>query len=213
MFIVYRATEDQSEVPADQAVPSPVKKSVSFSHSPEEEEEKTVNTAMAVIAPLRPHTCSTNNTKAYRSEEKDSGVSSVGQGTNNTHTHESFSAPPALDGPYMHVEEVVDPSYIPTHDDVMEYARFLGLDPVEDAALLWIAREGLFPTPLPSYWQVRKHIDSDFMEFVNMHTGEVSCEHPNDVYYRQLVQTEKEQKIKKAELTYRYVNFAIFSPH
>lgn len=41
------------------------------------------------------------------------------------------------------LEEEVDPNYEPSQDEILEYARWLGMDPVEDADLLWVAREGL----------------------------------------------------------------------
>ena len=41
------------------------------------------------------------------------------------------------------LEEEIDPNYEPTPEEVEEYARWLGMDPVHDRDLLWVAREGL----------------------------------------------------------------------
>lgn len=41
------------------------------------------------------------------------------------------------------LEEEIDPNYNPTEDEVIEYAKWLGMDIEEDKDLLWIAREGL----------------------------------------------------------------------
>lgn len=36
--------------------------------------------------------------------------------------------------------------------EVLEYAKFLSMDPVKDKEFLWIAREGL-KAPLPEHWK------------------------------------------------------------
>ena len=41
------------------------------------------------------------------------------------------------------LEEEIDPNYEPTQDEVIEYAKWLGMDLEADKSLLWIAREGL----------------------------------------------------------------------
>jgi centrosomal protein CEP164 len=41
------------------------------------------------------------------------------------------------------LEEEVDPDYVPSEEEVSEYAKWLGMDPEKDGDLLWIAREGL----------------------------------------------------------------------
>ncbi|ORY46350.1 hypothetical protein BCR33DRAFT_658684, partial [Rhizoclosmatium globosum] len=46
-----------------------------------------------------------------------------------------------------------DENYEPTDDDeVLEYARFLGMDEEHDKHLFWIARESL-KAPLPADWK------------------------------------------------------------
>ncbi len=47
------------------------------------------------------------------------------------------------------LEEQIDPNYKPTQQEILEYARFLGMDPVEDKKYFYIAEEGL-KAPLPS---------------------------------------------------------------
>eukprot|EP00937_MAST-01D_sp_MAST-1D-sp2_P004611 g4611.t1 len=41
------------------------------------------------------------------------------------------------------LEEEIDPDYAPTEDEVMEYAKWLGMDLEKDLDLFWIAKEGL----------------------------------------------------------------------
>ena len=52
------------------------------------------------------------------------------------------------------LEEEIDPHYVPTEDEVIEYAKWLGMDLKKDKDLFWIAREGL-KAPLPADWKVR----------------------------------------------------------
>ena len=41
------------------------------------------------------------------------------------------------------LEEEIDPNYVPSEDEVIEYAKWLGMDLNTDPDLVWIAREGL----------------------------------------------------------------------
>jgi len=41
------------------------------------------------------------------------------------------------------LEEEIDPDYEPTEDEVLEYAKWLGMDLDGERDLFWIAREGL----------------------------------------------------------------------
>ncbi len=39
------------------------------------------------------------------------------------------------------MEEEIDPNYVPTDEEVCEYAEWLGMDLEKDKDLFWIARE------------------------------------------------------------------------
>ena len=41
------------------------------------------------------------------------------------------------------LEEEIDPTYEPSRDEVLEYAKWLGMNLNDDEDLIWIAREGL----------------------------------------------------------------------
>jgi centrosomal protein CEP164 len=41
------------------------------------------------------------------------------------------------------LEEEIDPNYVPTENEVLEYATWLGMDLEKDTDLFFIAREGL----------------------------------------------------------------------
>ena len=50
------------------------------------------------------------------------------------------------------MEEELDEDYEPTIDEIEEYARYLGMDMMEDRDLFYIAKEGL-KAPLPDPWK------------------------------------------------------------
>ena len=57
----------------------------------------------------------------------------------------------------------------------MEHGRYLGLDPVYDAHLMWIAEESLC-APLPAFWE--DHIDEQGnVYYRNRRTGQTSRYH------------------------------------
>jgi hypothetical protein len=73
----------------------------------------------------------------------------------------SPSSGPKSDGPNTSVskpsdsiilEEEIDPNYVPTENEVLEYATWLGMDLEKDRDLFFIAREGL-KAPLPENWK------------------------------------------------------------
>ena len=41
------------------------------------------------------------------------------------------------------LHENVDTSYEPSQREIEEYAKWIGMDPIEDESLLWLAKEGL----------------------------------------------------------------------
>ncbi|CDW91103.1 ww domain containing protein [Stylonychia lemnae] len=81
----------------------------------------------------------------------------------------------------------------PNLEEIEEYAKFLGMDPVEDQEFLYIAKQGLLE-PLPYPWEMIKG-ENDIMIYVNTQTQEEQDQHPLDDKYRQWFQTEKQRKI------------------
>ena len=80
-----------------------------------------------------------------------------------------------------------------TQDEVVEYAKWLGMDMVEDKDLMWIAREGL-KAPLPENWNPCKTTDTDEIYYFNFSTGDSTWDHPNDEYYRSVCEKEKKKR-------------------
>ena len=79
------------------------------------------------------------------------------------------------------LEEKIDPDYVPTEAEILEYAEFLGMDvEKEGGELLWIAREGL-TTKIPPEWKPCKTKDTQEIYYFNFETGESIWEHPVDM--------------------------------
>jgi centrosomal protein CEP164 len=89
------------------------------------------------------------------------------------------------------LEEEIDPDYVPTESqgalrklcycdslsylhctfEVLEYAKWLGMDTETDSELLWIAKEGLM-APLPCDWKPCKTTDTGDIYYFNFVTAE-----------------------------------------
>merc|ERR1719353_911081 len=75
----------------------------------------------------------------------------------------------------------------PSGPELIAYARYLGIDPVADHDLLWIAVEAL-EAPLPSDWT--EHFDSnDRVFYYNASTRVSSWTHPLEHIYRETYKT------------------------
>lgn len=91
------------------------------------------------------------------------------------------------------LEEQIDSLYIPTEDEVIKYAKWLGMDLEEDKDLFWIAREGL-KMPLPENWKPIKTNDTNEIYYFNFSSGESSWNHPCDEYNLKLFEEAKKKK-------------------
>ena len=89
---------------------------------------------------------------------------------------EAEAAEKAAKGESTVLEEVIDPEYVPTDNDLVEYAAFLHLDLENEPELAWIARKGLV-TPLPEGWKPCAAPSGELYYF-NFDTGESVWEHP-----------------------------------
>ena len=111
-----------------------------------------------------------------------------GGGENTSRTAPNTSQTQAGDS--IILEEEIDPNYEPTEDEVIEYAKWLGMDLDADKDLWWIAREGL-KAPLPENWKPCKTTDTEEIYYFNFATGASTWDHPCDEYYRNLYEEEK----------------------
>ncbi|KAM3875303.1 uncharacterized protein cep164 [Diretmus argenteus] len=100
-------------------------------------------------------------------------------------------AAPALIGDQLVLEEDYDENYIPSEQEIHEYAREIGIDPNSEPELLWLAREGIV-APLPTEWKPCQDVTGDVYYF-NFTTGQSTWDHPCDEQYRRLVAQERER--------------------
>ncbi|XP_076445339.1 uncharacterized protein LOC143283111 [Babylonia areolata] len=89
------------------------------------------------------------------------------------------------------LEEDYDENYIPTEEEVLEYAHTVGIDPQKEPSLLWIAREGIC-APLPENWKPCQDPNGHIYYF-NFATGESIWDHPCDEFYREMVIKERKK--------------------
>jgi centrosomal protein CEP164 len=80
------------------------------------------------------------------------------------------------------MEEELDEDYDPTDDEILEYAKYLGMDLNLDRDLFYVAKEGL-KAPLPDSWKPCKSPRGQIYYF-NFESHELQKEHPCDDYYR-----------------------------
>lgn len=76
--------------------------------------------------------------------------------------------------------------------EIIDYARYLGMDPNEDKDLLYIAKEGL-KAPLPQAWKPIKTRAGEIY-YYNFDTQQSQWEHPCDEHYKK-VYIEKKKAI------------------
>jgi len=70
----------------------------------------------------------------------------------------------------------------PTKPELIAYARYLGIDPIVDGDLMWIADEAL-NAPLPSEW-TEHHDSADRVFYYNVQTHASSWTHPLEQLHR-----------------------------
>ena len=92
------------------------------------------------------------------------------------------------------LNEFIDEFYDPTHEEIIDYAHFLGMELPEDQEFLFLAKEGL-KAPLPEPWKPCQ-TKSGNIYFFNFDTGKSTWEHPCDTYYRNLFKKYKLEKVK-----------------
>ncbi|XP_059812810.1 centrosomal protein of 164 kDa-like isoform X4 [Hypanus sabinus] len=95
-------------------------------------------------------------------------------------------------GDQLILEEDYDENYIPSEQEIQEYAREIGIDPDNEPELMWLAREGIV-APLPQEWKPCQDVTGDVYYF-NFVSGQSTWDHPCDEQYRKLVSMEREKQ-------------------
>lgn len=101
------------------------------------------------------------------------------------------------------LEEEIDPNYVPSEPEVVEYAKWMGMDLDKDQDLFWIAREGLM-APLPKDWKPCRTKDTEDIYYFNFSTGDSTWDHPCDGYYKRLYEEEKKKKETVIKVSWQY---------
>ncbi|NXW90084.1 CE164 protein, partial [Alopecoenas beccarii] len=94
-------------------------------------------------------------------------------------------------GDQLILEESYDEMYVPSEQEIQDYAREIGIDPEKEPELMWLAREGIV-APLPPEWKPCQHVTGDIYYF-NFANGESMWDHPCDDHYKKLVIQEREK--------------------
>ncbi|XP_007446975.1 PREDICTED: centrosomal protein of 164 kDa [Lipotes vexillifer] len=92
-------------------------------------------------------------------------------------------------GDQLVLEEDYDETYIPSEQEILEFAKEIGINPIEEPELMWLAREGIV-APLPGEWKPCQDITGDIYYF-NFANGQSMWDHPCDEHYRNLVIQER----------------------
>ncbi|CAG9326172.1 unnamed protein product [Blepharisma stoltei] len=95
------------------------------------------------------------------------------------------------------LDEEIDEAYEPTQEEILDYAKWLGMKLPEDKDFLYIAKEGL-KAPLPEPWKACQNKEGEIY-FFNFQTGESVWDHPCDKYYKDLFQELKTKKSKSRQ--------------
>ncbi|KAF6332749.1 centrosomal protein 164 [Rhinolophus ferrumequinum] len=92
-------------------------------------------------------------------------------------------------GDQLVLEEDYDENYIPSEQEILQFAREIGIDPIKEPELLWLAREGIVAS-LPEEWKPCQDITGEIYYF-NFANGQSMWDHPCDEHYRNLVIQER----------------------
>ncbi|KFR03117.1 Centrosomal protein of 164 kDa, partial [Nipponia nippon] len=101
-------------------------------------------------------------------------------------------------GDQLILEEDYDETYIPSEQEIHDFAREIGIDPEKEPELIWLAREGIV-APLPPEWKPCQDITGDIYYF-NFANGQSTWDHPCDDRYRELVVQEREKLLARGSL-------------
>ncbi|XP_040390097.1 centrosomal protein of 164 kDa isoform X5 [Cygnus olor] len=101
-------------------------------------------------------------------------------------------------GDQLILEEDYDETYIPSEQEIQDFARDIGIDPEKEPELMWLAKEGIV-APLPPEWKPCQDITGDIYYF-NFANGQSTWDHPCDDHYRELVAQERKKLLARGGL-------------
>ncbi|XP_074783411.1 uncharacterized protein LOC141970621 [Athene noctua] len=109
-----------------------------------------------------------------------------------------MAGPALCVGNQIILEESYDESYVPSEQEILEFAYEIGIDPEKEPELLWLAREGIMAR-MPPEWKPCQHVTGEIY-YYNFTNGQSMWEHPCDEYYRELVVQEREKLLAQGSL-------------
>eukprot|EP00347_Sterkiella_histriomuscorum_P017043 403350878 len=103
----------------------------------------------------------------------------------------------------------------PTQEELEQYGRLLGMDPIQDREFLYIAKQGI-KAQVEYPWTVVKNdsqSDQQAIIFRNVLTGEEQSDHPEDIKYKQWFEHEKMKKqIMNQQNQLQHPGLSLYSP-
>ena len=128
----------------------------------------------------------------------------------------AVSSPQKKEPRHRRIATSTDPSHTSVaqtvaQTEMIDYAKWLGMDLEKEKDLMWIAREGL-KAPLPDNWKPCKAPDTGDIYYFNFQTGESVWDHPCDEYYKNLYATEKANLEKRIAERERPATAAVARP-
>ncbi|XP_028898077.1 uncharacterized protein LOC105215185 [Zeugodacus cucurbitae] len=88
-------------------------------------------------------------------------------------------------------EEVFDETE-PSAEEIHDYAMMVGIDPVKEPHLLYLAKEGLMQA-LPTDWKICYSEEKCGHYYYNLKTKQSQWDHPLDAVYRELVEQARQK--------------------
>ncbi|XP_022228321.1 uncharacterized protein LOC111078098 [Drosophila obscura] len=89
-------------------------------------------------------------------------------------------------------KEVFDDACLPSSDEIYDYATLIGIEPLKEQHLLYLAKEGLMAA-LPSDWKICYSEEKNGHYYHNTYTKQSQWDHPLDAVYRELVEKTREK--------------------
>uniref|UniRef100_A0A061RNP9 WW domain-containing protein n=3 Tax=Tetraselmis sp. GSL018 TaxID=582737 RepID=A0A061RNP9_9CHLO len=105
----------------------------------------------------------------------------------------------------MTVLELLDP--IERVMDVKEMAEYMGINPVKEPHLLWLAKLNVLEA-LPPGWQEQELADGTII-YLNIEEGYSSDEHPNDKLFKDLLERERKKDMPYRSIQPQYFEWPV----
>uniref|UniRef100_W8BKK9 Centrosomal protein of 164 kDa n=1 Tax=Ceratitis capitata TaxID=7213 RepID=W8BKK9_CERCA len=127
------------------------------------------------------------STSAASTSVSASGSASASTSTTSTSGNTGIASPSTS----VICEEIFDETE-PSAEEINDYAMMVGIDPVKEPHLLYLAKEGLMQA-LPSDWKICYSEEKCGHYYYNLKTKQSQWDHPLDAVYRELVEQARQK--------------------